>query len=144
MKPAITSNNTFGYNNFEFRIYTTENNTPYTIIVDNITIGNGTIEYFKKYVYWSSEQSYIGNLTVIIGNEKYIYYNIFVFSSSIYNDTKEEEIKYGVKFTDDEFTLYMNQVRLKLFMADIVGLVVAMIMSTNIIREIKKSIIKEV
>jgi len=142
--PAIRTNNTFGYNNLEFRLYSTENNTPYKIIVDNITIGNGSIDYFKKYVYWDCEQEYIENLTVIVGEDYYSYYNIFIFRSSFYNQSDDDGIEYNIKFTKEEFEAYLSTLRLKLFFTDISGLILGILVSTYFIREHKKTVIREI
>lgn len=144
MSPAITTNNTYGYNLFEYRLYSDEDNTTYRIIIDDITVGNGTIKHFKLYVNWICEQEIIYNLTVEIGDDVYSYYNIYIFSSSLYNYTVQDEKEWDIKFTDEEFELYLSRLRLKLFLTDIIGLIAGILVSTYSIREFKKTVIVEI
>lgn len=113
LTPALSENNTFVYEYFEFHLYSNTNNTTYSIIVDNITIASKTIIHFKNIFYWHCSKSFIGLLEVYIADDYYNYSNIFVFKSSIVNTTVLKEDKYTIKFTPEEFEQYIQQIELK-------------------------------
>lgn len=141
--PALVQNMTFVYNNFEFHLYTNQNNTRYDIVVDNITIANKTINNFHSVFYWKATTEYIGKLEVNIGNDYYIYSNIFIFTSSITNDSILKEEEY-IKFTEVELEEYVNKIKLKLFSADTMGWFVGLFLAQVYVRQYKSNKIEEI
>lgn len=113
LTPALSENNTFVYDRFQFHLYSNTNNTTYSIIVDNITIASKTIIHFKDIFYWHCSKSFIGLLEVYIAGNYYNYSNIFVFTSSITNRSVLKERDDLITFTPEEFKQYIQQIELK-------------------------------
>jgi hypothetical protein len=120
MTPALTENNSYVYNNFEFRLYTSENNTYYSIEVDQIMISNGTINHFNKTIYWKCKQSFISSLKVNIGNDVYEYSAIRVFTTDIVNDTIVNPPD-QIVFTESELKDYLKRMANRIFSGDSLG-----------------------
>ena len=140
--PALTENNTYVYNNFEFRLYSKVENVTYEIEIDNIMIANGTIRNFRKIIYWKSNKEYITKINIRVDEDYYNYSNIRIFYTGFTNGTIIEEDK--VIFTKEEFENYISELKLRLFSSDGLGWFVGIILAHIYVREIKKSVIVEV
>lgn len=143
MSPALTENNSFVYNNFEFRLYSNINNESYSIEIDNILIANGTIREFIKIINWKCDKNQINYISVNIGLNYYNYSSIWVFSSSLTNGTviKEDNL---IDMTKQEFENYINELRLRLFTSDSVGWFLGLILAQVYVRQYKSTRIEEI
>lgn len=143
LTPALSENQTFVYSNFEFYLYSNTNNTGYTIIVDNVTIANKTIDHFQDIFYWSTSKTYIDRLEVFIGSFYYEYSNIFVFSYSVTNRSliKDEEL---ISFTPKELEYYVQQIKLRTGFDTFMGVIGCGIFAYVVVRHYKKDHIKRI
>lgn len=143
LTPAITKNDSFGYNNFEFNLYSNVDNSSYSIIIDNITITNSIIEEFKEIFKWKTSKSYIRRIEVYILDDYYIYSNIFVFSSSVYNNTAPTKDNL-ISFTPHELKLYIQELQLLAFRDTFLGLMCIFVTGYIVISKYKKETIKRI
>lgn len=144
LSPALSHNNTFVYNNFQFHLYAKQNNTPYSIIVDNITIASRTIKEFKTVFYWETSKSRINKLEIYIGNDSYIYSGIFVYSYSIENVTTVDDDPSLIKFTKEELAQYLIQVELKAVGIAFIGGCTAFYIFFRLVKKRKEGIVKRI
>ncbi|TET57427.1 MAG: hypothetical protein E3J52_10380 [Promethearchaeota archaeon] len=143
LAPAIIKNDSFAYNNFEFNLYSNKENSSYSIIIDNITITNSIIEEFKEIYKWKTSKSYISSIEVYILDHYYIYSNIFVFSSSVYNNTRPTSDNL-ISFTPRELKLYIQELQLLAFRDTFLGLLAIFITGYLVITKYKKETIKRI
>jgi hypothetical protein len=143
LTPAICKNNTFAYNYFEFNLYSNTNNTRYNIEVNNITITYSEIEDFKKIFLWKCKYDYIDILKVKIGNDTYLFSNIFVFSTSVTNKSILKDQEY-IKFTERELDIYITQIRLRMLGLVLWGCIVATVITYMCVKTYKKDEIKRI
>lgn len=145
MNPALIKNNSYVYNNFNFYLYTNEDNTTYSILANNTLIASGNIENnFGKLITWKANTEKIYLLSIKINNNYYNYTNIRVFSRSIMNETLNTPDKDEISFSKVEFNNYIIQLKIRLFSADNLGWIIGFIGGYIITRETKKYIIVEV
>lgn len=146
MHPSLVQNNSFVYNNFEFYLYTNEDNTTYSIFINNSLISNGIIENnFTKLIKWRSNTEYISILSIKINDDYYNYSNVRVFTRSITNESLDyEEDKDKISFTKMEFENYITVLKIKLFSGDNLGWIIGFILGFIIVRENQKNTIIEV
>lgn len=145
LTPALSENNTFVYDRFQFHLYSNTNNTTYRIIVDNITIANLVIVNFKDIFYWRCSKSFIGLLEVYIADDYYNYSSIFVFTSDITNGSiLREEEKYKVFTTKKEFEDFIMGIELQAVGKAIVGGFVAIYITYKVTKKRKEEIIKRI
>jgi len=123
--PALSRNNSLVYNSFEFNLYSNTNNTSYEIRLDNNTIKIGVIEDFKDVFIYNMTMDYISLLEVDIGNQTYSYSNIHVITYSIYNRTRDEDEGEKFKYTEQDFEDMISEIRLKSFVSNLLGLLLA-------------------
>lgn len=143
LSPAITKNDSFGYNNIEFHLYSNEENATYRIIVDNLTLKASIIEEFKDIYIWKTSKSYISKIEVFIIEDYYTYSSIFIFSSSVYggNDTIQDNL---ISFTPHELKLYIQEIELLIFRDTFLGLLSIFIVGYLLIKKYKKETIKRI
>lgn len=143
LSPAIIKNDSFAYNNFEFNLYSNIDNSSYSIIIDNITIADSIIEEFKDIYNWKTSKSYISRIEVYILDDYYIYSNIYVFSSSVYNNTRPTTENL-ISFTPQELKLYIQEFQLLAFRDTFLGLLAIFITGYIVITKYKKETIKRI
>lgn len=145
LTPALSDNNTFVYDRFEFHLYSNTNNTTYQIIVDNITIASLTVKHFKDIFYWHCSKDYIGLLEIYIGNDYYNYTGIFVFSSDITNESifDDEDEKYK-SFTKEEFKRFVTQLELQSLGKGFVGAFVCTYIMYRLVKKKKEETTKRI
>lgn len=143
LTPALSENQTFVYSNFEFYLYSNINNTGYTIIVDNVTIANRTIDHFMDLFTWRTSKTYIDRLEVYIGAFHYEYNNIFVFNYDVTNESyiKDPDL---ITFTEKELDYYIQQIRLRTSFDTFMGLLGCGIFGYIVVRHYKKDHIKRI
>jgi hypothetical protein len=140
--PSLRYNNTYVYDNFEFRLYSDKNNNTYSIEVDNILIANGTIKNFNKIIYWKCQNSYINKISINIGIDYYNYSSIYVFTTSFANATPTQDNR--IIMTQEEFDSYINDLKLKLFSADSIGWFIGLILAQIYVRQYKNTRVEEI
>lgn len=143
LTPALSENNTFVYNRFQFHLYSEENNTSYSIIVDNITIAERSIQNFKTIFYWNTSKTRINQLEIYIGNDSYFYSGIFIFSYSIENVTPVEEPGL-IQFTKEELARYIAEVELKAVGKALVGGITSVYIFFRLVKKRKEGIVKRI
>ena len=143
LTPALSENQTFVYSNFEFYLYTNINNTGYTIIVDNLTIANKTIDHFMDLFTWKTSKTYIDRLEVFIGASYWEYSNIFVFSYSVTNRSfiRDEEL---ITFTPSELDNFIQEIKLRASFDTFMGFLFCLIFAYVVVRHYKKDHIKRI
>jgi hypothetical protein len=141
--PATTKNSTFAYNIFEFNLYSNKENSSYSIIIDNLTIKTSIIKEFKDIFVWKTFKSYLSKIEVYILDDYYVYSNIFVFSSSVYNNTQTQKDDL-ITFTPHELKLYIQEIQLMIFRDTFIGLISIFIVGYVIITKYKKETTKRI
>lgn len=144
LTPALSENNTFVYDCFEFHLYSNTNNTTYRIIIDNITIASKTIIHFKDVYYWHCSKSFIGLLEVYIADDYYNYSNIFVFTSSITNRSILKEREDLIKFTPEELERFIQEIELQAVGKSLAGGFMFVYFCYYLVKKKKESIVKRI
>lgn len=143
ISPALTRNNSFVYDNFEFRLYSETKNVSYSIEIDYILIANGTIRDFPKIINWECEKDQINNIVIRIGSDYYNYSSIYVFTSSFSNGTPWDDEK-KITMTEQAFNSYIYELKIKLFTADTVGWFMGLVLAQVYVRQYKSTKIEEI
>jgi len=144
LTPALSENNTFVYDSFEFNLYSSSNNTKYRIMVDNITIANSIILTFKEVFYWNTTKSYIELLEVYIGDDYYSLSNIFVFTYSITNRSVLRDDRDLITFTKEELKQFVMELELQSAGKILVGTFVCGFICHHLVKKRKEETIKRI